>query len=76
MDSVYELDYDEKNDRKKPISKFRLITEDELYKVDVFVELDKDAEEIWQKYQKIKENKNIDGLQKRREFLKIKKKLL
>jgi len=51
------LDYDEKNDRKKPISKFRLITEDELYKVDVFVELDKDAEEIWQKYQKIKENK-------------------
>jgi len=49
MDSVYELDYDEKNDRKKPISKFRLITEDELYKVDVFVELDKDAEEIWQK---------------------------
>ena len=54
-------------------SEFRLI-ENEPYKVDVFVELDDGAaEEVWQKYQEIVNNKELKGFKKKGEFLKIKK---
>ncbi len=55
------------------LSEFKLI-KDEPYKVDVFVELDDEAEKIWHKFDKIINNKELKGFEKRREFLKIKKK--
>jgi len=55
------------------LSEFKLI-EDELYKEDVFVELDNNAKEVWQKYCEIINNKELKGFEKREEFLKIKKK--
>ena len=50
--------------------KFHLI-ENEYVKIDVFVELDADAHEIWQKYQHIRTIKN--PLERKKEFLGIKK---
>ena len=52
------------------ISKFKLI-ESDYQKVDVFVELDDNAREIYYKYQEIKEMKNL--WERKKEFLKIRK---
>ena len=54
------------------LSEFKLIKE-EHYKADVFVELDDEAEEVWTKYQEIITNKELKGFEKRKEFLRIKK---
>jgi len=75
IDSIYELYfYDKTPDdaNRRPISEFKLIRE-EHYKADVFVELDDEAEEVWKKYQEIITNKELKGFEKRKEFLRIKK---
>ncbi len=54
------------------LSQFKLIKE-EHYKTDVFVELDNEAEEVWKKYQELITNKELKGFEKRKEFLRIKK---
>lgn|GEM_PF-3683688 len=46
---------------------------DEPYKVDIFVNLDDDAKDAWNKYQIIIHNKELRGFEKKREFSKIKK---
>ena len=56
--------------RFSEISDFRLIKED-YWKVDVFVEVDEEAKQIWSKYEGIM--KKEDRLERRREFLKLKK---
>jgi len=56
--------------RFSEISDFRLIEED-YWKLDVFVEVDEEAEQIWSKYEEIM--KKEDRLERRREFLKMKK---
>jgi len=53
------------------ISEFRLMEED-YWKADVFVEIDEKAKQIWRKYEEIM--KRSDRFERRREFLKIKKK--
>lgn len=64
--------YDKCPDRDKriPISDFQLINED-YYKIDVFVETDKEAEGIWRKYKNITTIKDV--LEQKKQFLKIKK---
>jgi len=52
--------------------RFKLIEED-AYKVDIFVEVDEDAAEVWRLYMEIKSLK--DPLSRRNEFLKIKRAL-
>lgn len=52
------------------VSKFELIKE-EYPKIDVFVDIDDNAKRIWRGYQNLKQIK--DPLQRRKEFLKIKK---
>ena len=54
------------------LSNFKLIEED-YSKVDVFVELDDCAKEVWKKYNEIINNKELVGFKKKIEFLKIKK---
>lgn len=54
------------------LSKFELIKE-EPYKVDIFVNLDDNAEDAWHKYQTIIHDKELRGFEKKREFSKIKK---
>ncbi len=54
------------------ISKFQLIEQD-YYKIDVFVEIDDDAKVVWQKYQTLISDKTISSLERKKEFLKIKK---
>lgn len=49
---------------------FRLIEKD-YAKVDVFIELDDDAERIWQEYKKIRAEEDV--FERRKRFLKIKK---
>jgi CRISPR-associated endonuclease/helicase Cas3 len=53
------------------ISEFRLI-EDDYWKVDVFVEIAEEARQIWRKYEEIM--KKSDRFERRREFLRIKRK--
>jgi CRISPR-associated endonuclease/helicase Cas3 len=65
LNSVKQLEFAE-------LSKFRLI-KDEPYKVDVFVELDKKAKKIWQKYLKIMNNEKLKRFEKKNKFLEIKK---
>ena len=52
------------------ISEFKLIEQD-YQKIDIFVELDAKAQEIYKKYQEIKEIKNL--LERKSEFLRIRK---
>jgi len=54
------------------MSDFKLI-KNEPCKVDVFVELDKEAKKIWQEYREIISNDKLKGLERKRKFLKIKK---
>ena len=73
LDSVLELNFYDKdpdNNKRKPISEFKLI-EEKYFKIDVFIEVDDNAKGIWQKYQGIREEK--DPLKRKKEFLKIKK---
>lgn len=73
IDSIYELYFYDKapNDTKRiPISEFKLIKED-YFKVDVFIELDDDAKETWERHCEIKKIKNL--IERKKEFLKIKK---
>lgn len=70
IEAIYDLYYYDKTpDKRVPISDFKLIKED-YFKVDVFIELDKNAEEIWQKYNELQK---IPPLERKKEFLKIKK---
>jgi len=72
LDSILELNFYDKNpdnDKRKPISEFKLIKED-YFKVDVFIELDKEAEFIWKKYSEIRK---LQPIERKKEFLKIKK---
>lgn len=72
IDSLYKLYFYDKNPdkaKKLPISSFELIKEDFL-KIDIFVEIDKDATKIWEKYCEIKSIE--DSLERKKEFLKIK----
>jgi CRISPR-associated endonuclease/helicase Cas3 len=72
IDALYKLYFYDKNPdkaKKLPISSFELIEED-FFKIDIFVEIDKDATKAWEKYCEIK---NIeDLLERKKEFLKIK----
>jgi CRISPR-associated endonuclease/helicase Cas3 len=71
IDSIYELYFYDKNpdNKRKPISEFKLIKED-YFKIDVFIELDDTAKEVWEKYQEIRK---LPPLERKKEFLKIKK---
>jgi len=72
--SLYSLYFYDKNldsYKRKPISEFKLIEERDWYEVDVFVELDEDAQKIYRKYQEIREIKNT--FERKNEFLKIRK---
>jgi len=51
--------------------KFKLIEEDYL-KVDVFIEIDDEAKEVWREFKQIKKIENL--FERKKEFLKIKKK--
>jgi len=66
LQSVYSLKFSE-------LSKFRLI-ENDYPKIDIFIGLNKKAKNVWQKYKSIKGNESLTGLEKRNEFLKIKRK--
>jgi len=65
LKSLKQLNFEE-------ISEFKLI-EEEPYKVDVFVEVDDKAKDVWQKYNEIRNNNKLNGFEKKNEFLKIKK---
>jgi len=72
IDSIYELYfYDKKpdNEKRKPVSEFKLIKKD-YFKIDIFVELDDTAKELWQKYCEIR---SFPPIERKKEFLKIKK---
>lgn len=74
INSIYELYFFDKTpDKTKriPISEFELIKED-YYTIDVFVEMDDTAREMWEKYQEIKNNKKLEPYERNKEFLKIK----
>lgn len=75
INSIYELYfYDKTPDgaNRKPISEFALIKED-YYKIDVFIEVDGKAKEVWKKYQGIRNNKKLEPYECKKEFLKIKR---
>ncbi|NMG82837.1 MAG: CRISPR-associated helicase Cas3' [Methanosarcinales archaeon] len=61
LEKVEELKFDD-------LSEFKLI-EKGYPEIDVFIELDNSAEEVWQKYQKIQK---LPPLKRKKEFLKIK----
>lgn len=58
------------NLRFNELSDFKLIEKD-YPEVDVFIELDDNAKEVWKRYSKIKVIKNL--IERKKEFLKIKK---
>lgn len=74
LEAVLQLRYDSEDNMETAISDFRLIEED-YPKVDVFIELDDDAERVWKEYERIYERiddtKNL--WERRSEFLKIRK---
>lgn len=70
IDDLYFYDMVPDKNKKIPISDFRLIKED-YYKIDVFVEIDNDAEDVWKKYKEIIAIK--DTLEREKKFLKIKR---
>jgi CRISPR-associated endonuclease/helicase Cas3 len=57
LNAIYKLKYDS-DDGTAAITKFKLI-EEGYYKVDAFIELNKEAIELWQKYIDLKEIKNL-----------------
>ncbi len=73
INSVYELYYYDRSpntQKRKPISDFELIRED-YFKLDVFVEVDDKAKEIWKMYWEIRAIK--DPFERKKRFLAIKK---
>ncbi|MEK4799373.1 CRISPR-associated helicase Cas3' [Thermoactinomyces sp. FSL K6-2592] len=58
---------------KRPVSQFRLV-EETCEKIDVFVEMDEEAQRVWAKYREVK--KIQDPLAKREAFLRLKKSLM
>lgn len=73
INSIYELYYYDRShdtEKRKPISDFELIKEDN-FKLDVFIEVDDKAKEIWKIYGKIRLIK--DTFERKRKFLAIKK---
>lgn len=73
INSIYEMYYYDKSpntEKRRPISDFELIKED-YFKVDVFVEVDDNAKEIWKRYREIRAIK--DPLERKKRFLVIKK---
>jgi len=75
IDSIYELYFYDKtpdNNKRKPISEFKLIKE-APYKVDVFVEFDEKAKEVMNKYIEIITNEDLISFEKKNKFAKIKK---
>jgi len=57
LDAVFKLRYDS-DDGMPSISKFKLI-DDEYYKVDVFIEYNEEAIDLWQRYIDLKKIKNL-----------------
>ncbi|WP_303236086.1 CRISPR-associated helicase Cas3' [Methanosphaera cuniculi] len=49
---------------------FNLI-EENIQKIDIFIEQDEEATEIWKKYQQIQQNKKLKNYEKKREYKKI-----
>lgn len=70
IEELYFYDKYPDRDKRIPIADFQLIEED-YYKIDVFVELDKEAEDSWSKYKNITTIKDV--LERNKQFLKIKK---
>lgn len=73
VNSIYELYYYDRSSntgKRKPISDFELIKED-YFKLDVFIEADDKAKEIWKRYLEIRDIK--DPLERKKRFLTIKK---
>jgi len=72
LDAIYSLRYsgytENENDKCIGIEDFKLIEEDQP-KIDVFIELNEEAENLWNQYIKLKEIKDI--FERRLEFLKI-----
>jgi CRISPR-associated endonuclease/helicase Cas3 len=73
IDSIYDLYYYDRSadtEKRKPISNFELIKENN-FKLDVFVEADDKAKEIWKMYGKIRDIK--DPFERKKKFLAVKK---
>jgi CRISPR-associated endonuclease/helicase Cas3 len=72
LEAVTKLRYDryDGEEDKISVSDFKLIEED-YPKIDVFIEYDDNAEEVWEKFQKMKQIRNI--FDRKKEFLKIRK---
>jgi len=68
LNAIYSLKY-KSEDESKGISDFKLIEED-YQKVDVFIELNNDAKNVWTKFELIKENRDL--FERRLEFNQIK----
>ncbi len=68
LSAIYSLKY-KSEDESKGISDFKLIEED-YQKVDVFIELNNDAKNVWSKFEHIKEIRDL--FERRLEFNKIK----
>ncbi len=66
IQNVIELNFEE-------IAKFALIENDEYYKQDVFVEIDKDAQKVWQKFSDLRSIEN--PFDRKNQFMLIKKQL-
>ena len=66
LEAIYKLKYD--GEEGYSISSFRLI--EESNSINVFIELDEKAREIWQKFLNLKKIKNV--FERRKEFKKIK----
>ena len=54
------------------LSKFKLIRDD-YPSIDIFVELNENAQKVWNEYENIRSDENLTGLEKRNAFLKIRK---
>jgi len=70
LEAVLQLRYDSEVPNEISISSFKLIEED-YPKIDVFVETDEDAENVWKEFDKVKNIK--DFFERRKEFLKIRR---
>ena len=65
LKDVEKLKFDE-------LSRFQLIEKD-YYKIDVFVEADEEAKEVWHKYQDLISDRKISPFERKKEFLKIRR---
>ncbi len=58
--------------RFNELSEFKLIEKD-YPQIDIFIELDENAQKVWNEYENIRSDENLTGLEKRNAFLKIRK---